>query len=117
MNILAAIKNIFGYSIFDDLVEYGAERLDIFQPNPAISSSPTLLWIGDYSIENGALVYAYEDSIVISRKNGSKLTRIPIDKITRNDDKNEANNRPFKFGPIKIGFGDIVDQHLKRTLK
>jgi hypothetical protein len=121
MKMLAIIKKVFGYSVFDDLVECGAERIERVIPDYRFDSSPDFLWIGDFCIENGSRIYIYDDSIVVSRINGSKITRIPINKIAVNLDKTESEfsrkSRPFMFGTIKIGFGHDVDKHLAGIIK
>ena len=121
MNILETIKKIFEYSIFDELVESGAERIDCLPLNSKLSSSPVSLWIGDYCIGNDSRVYVYDDSVVVSRKNGSKITKISIDiiSVNRNYPKRvfEQECRPFSLGSLKIGFDSEVDSYLKTIIK
>jgi hypothetical protein len=116
MNLITAIKKAFRHSAFDDLLAHGAHRIDSLPPGAVISSAPVVLWIGDYSIENDSLAYAYKDAVVISRCDGSCMTRLLIDALSTNDDQTEGafsrSARPFMLGSMKIGFDVAVNQYL-----
>lgn len=121
MKILVRLKKAFGYSILDDLLEYGAERIERLPSGYQFESSPVGLYIDSFCIENDSRVYVYDDSIVVGRSNNAKLTRIPISLLAVNLDPSEStfsrNSRPFKLGALKIGFGNQVDRHLEKTIR
>ena len=115
MKIISAIKNAFRYSIFDDLVDTGAEKLDRFPEDVLWLDEPSLIWIGDYAIESDALVGAKDDSIVISKKNGRHAVAIKIKNLKRDSDSIDR-HRPFALRGLRVSFGERADRYVAERL-
>ena len=116
MKIIDAIRKSFEYSIFDELVDRGAERLERFPDDVLWLDTPALVWIGDYSIENDSLVGAMDDTIVIGSRHRRYTVAINIRELKREYGSGESEwskaDRPFSLRGLRVSFGERGNRHV-----
>jgi hypothetical protein len=115
MNIISAIKNAFRSSIFDDLVDNGAEKLERFPDDLLWIDKPNLIWIGNFAIENDALVGAKDDHLVIARRSGGHAVSIKLQDFARESDLIDR-NRPFSLSGLRVSFGERGNRYIAERL-
>ena len=115
MKIISAIKNAFRYSIFDDLVDTGAKKLERFPDDLIWIDKPDLIWIGNFAIENDALVGAKDDNLVIARRSGRHAVSIKMQDFARESGLIDT-NRPFSLRGLRVSFGERANRYVAERL-
>jgi hypothetical protein len=112
---IVPVKNSAFYEKTFEKRSKGAEKLELFPDDVLWFDKPNLIWIGDYALENDALVGAKDDSIVIARKSGLHAFTIKIQEFTRESGSIDR-NRPFSLKGLRVSFGERADRYVVERL-